>query len=63
MRSLLLLIGVAAVAAGLLFIGQGRGFIRWPATSFMIDDRMWVTYGAGIALAGLLLIVIVVAAR
>ena len=58
MKLVLLLIGIGALAAGLLFVGQGRGVIKWPASSFMIDDVKWVYYGAGIALAGLLLIVI-----
>jgi hypothetical protein len=55
---LLLLIGIALLAAGLLFIGQGWGLIRWPARSFMIDETRWVYYGGGIAVAGLVLIVV-----
>ena len=55
---LLLLIGVVLLAAGLLFTGQGWGLIRWPARSFMIDETRWVYYGAGIALAGLVLIIV-----
>ena len=55
---LLLLIGVILLAAGLLFIGQGWGLIRWPARSFMIDETRWIYYGAGIAVAGLVLIVV-----
>jgi len=58
MRTGLTLIGVAAFAAGLLFAGQGEGFIRWPASSFMISRIEWVYYGVGIAVVGLLLIVI-----
>lgn len=57
MKSLLILVGVVGLAAGLLFIGQGAGYIRWPARSFMINEVRWVYYGGGIALAGLLLIV------
>ena len=55
---LLLFIGIALLAAGLLFIGQGWGLIRWPARSFMIDETRWVYYGGGIAVAGLVLIVV-----
>jgi hypothetical protein len=58
MKAPLLLIGVLALAAGLLFVGQGLGYVRWPAESFMIDQRVWVYYGAGIAIAGLLLIMV-----
>ena len=58
MKLLLLLVGIVALACGLLFVGQGRGVVRWPASSFMIDDLRWVYYGGGIALAGLVLIVL-----
>ena len=54
----LLLIGIALLAAGLLFVGQGWGSIRWPASSFMIDETRWIYYGAGIAAVGLVLIVV-----
>lgn len=53
-----LLAGVVLVAAGLLFVGQGWGLIRWPARSFMIDETRWIYYGAAIAVAGLVLIVV-----
>jgi hypothetical protein len=56
MKALLLLIGVLAFAAGLLFAGQGLGYVRWPAESFMIDQTNWVYYGGAIAIAGLFLI-------
>ena len=57
MRTLLMLVGIIVLAAGLLFVGQGSGYIPWPAESFMISQTKWVYYGAGIALVGLLLIV------
>ena len=56
MKALILLIGVVALAAGLLFTGQGLGYIRWPAESFMIGQTNWVYYGGAIAAAGLALI-------
>ena len=58
MKMLLMLAGIMALAIGLLFVGQGLGYIRWPASSFMINDIKWVYYGGGIALVGLLLIII-----
>lgn len=58
MKSLLMLIGIVALLAGLLFVGQGSGYIPWPAESFMIDETQWVYYGAGIAIIGALLIMI-----
>jgi hypothetical protein len=54
---LLLLVGIVLLAFGLLFVGQGWGLIRWPASSFMIDETRWIYYGAALALTGLVLIV------
>jgi len=53
-----LLVGMIGCAAGILFAGQGLGYINWPASSFMISEIKWVYYGSGIALVGVLLIVI-----
>jgi len=58
MKALLTGAGIIVLLSGLLFAGQGSGLIRWPAESFMISETDWVYYGAGIALAGLLLIVV-----
>ena len=58
MKALLLLIGVLALVAGLLFTGQGLGYVRWPAESFMIGQTNWVYYGGAIAAAGLGLIMV-----
>ncbi len=58
MKPLLMLIGIIALGAGLLFIGQGLGYIRWPASSFMISETKWVYYGGGVAVVGIFLIVI-----
>lgn len=58
MKALLLLIGILVLAAGLLFAGQGSGYIQWPAESFMISQVKWVYYGAAIAAFGVLLIVL-----
>jgi hypothetical protein len=58
MKTLLMLIGIIVLAAGLLFVGQGSGYIQWPASSFMISEIKWVYYGGGIAVVGILLIII-----
>lgn len=58
MKTVLLIIGIAAVAMGLLWVGQGSGFIHWPASSFMIDQRPWITRGAILAAVGLVLIAV-----
>ena len=57
MKSVLLIIGVAGVLMGLLWIGQGTGLVHWPASSFMIDQRLWATRGVIFAVVGLILIV------
>jgi hypothetical protein len=57
-RPFLLLVGVLGLAAGLLFTGQGLGYVRWPAESFMIGQTNWVYYGGAIAILGLLLIMV-----
>jgi hypothetical protein len=56
MKSALLILGLVAVLMGLLWIGQGTGLVHWPASSFMIDQRPWVTRGAILAIVGLILI-------
>jgi hypothetical protein len=58
MKTLLLLIGIIALLAGLLFVGQGSGYIPWPAESFMISQTKWIYYGAAIAAVGVLLIIV-----
>jgi hypothetical protein len=55
MKTLLTSIGLLALAAGLFFMGQGAGYIRWPAESFMVSAFDWVYYGGAIAVAGIVL--------
>ncbi|WP_448500850.1 hypothetical protein [Sphingomonas sp.] len=57
-RRFLLLLGVALTLVGLLWIGQGIGYVRWPASSFMIGQDAWVNYGAVVAVIGLVLILV-----
>jgi uncharacterized membrane protein len=52
MRTLLLIVGVLALALGLLWIGQGTGIVAWPPQNFMINQIQWAWYGAVLALAG-----------
>ena len=49
MRQLLLILGLLALAIGLLWIGQGLGVIHWPQSSFMIRQIQWAGYGAALA--------------
>ena len=56
MRTALLVVGLLALAVGLLWIGQGTGTIKWPRTSFMINEIQWAGYGAALAALGLIFI-------
>jgi hypothetical protein len=56
MRSLLLIVGILALLIGLLWIGQGTGYVAWPQSSFMISQIQWAYYGAVLAVVGLILI-------
>jgi uncharacterized membrane protein len=56
MRRLLLIVGLLALAVGLLWIGEGLGVINWPQSSFMIRQMQWAGYGAALAAVGLILI-------
>ena len=56
MRTTFLIVGIFAVLMGLLWVGQGTGIVRWPASSFMVDQSPWIWRGALLALVGLVLI-------
>ena len=56
MRRLLMILGLLALAIGLLWVGQGLGVIRWPESSFMISQTQWAGYGGALAVLGLILI-------
>ena len=57
-RTIVLIVGVAATLTGLLWIGQGLGYVHWPASSFMLDQRPWADRGAVLAVVGLLLVMV-----
>jgi uncharacterized membrane protein len=53
----LTIIGLVITALGLLWIGQGSGYIQWPQSSFMLLQTQWVYYGAATAALGIGLVV------
>jgi len=55
-RTVLLLVGLAAVITGVIWMGQGSGYFPYPSYSFMIDERIWIWYGGALALVGLVAI-------
>ena len=56
MKTFLQVLGVVAILVGLLWIGQGTGLVKWPASSFMIDQRPWAIRGVVLAVVGLVLL-------
>ena len=50
----LLVIGTLTTLAGLIWMGQGAGIIRYPADSFMIDQTPWIWRGAMVVVAGVI---------
>ncbi|HEX3808481.1 MAG TPA: hypothetical protein VHW02_02180 [Rhizomicrobium sp.] len=56
MKIVLTVVGVLCVLIGALWIGQGSGYIAWPASSFMINQTQWGYYGIALALFGILLV-------
>jgi hypothetical protein len=56
MRAAVTILGILVLLMGLLWIGQGTGYIQWPASSFMIDQRIWALWGALLAVVGIVLI-------
>jgi len=56
MRTLIMLLGIIAILVGGLWIGQGTGYVHWPASSFMISQIKWAYYGGGLAVFGLILL-------
>jgi hypothetical protein len=58
MRGLLKVVSGLAIVVGLVWIGQGTGLLPWPASSFMVNDSRWAIRGAGLAIAGVIGIVV-----
>ncbi len=58
MKTPLIVIGVILLLSGLVFMGQGSRYFPYPAESFMVGASQWIYYGGGIALVGLVLLVV-----
>jgi hypothetical protein len=58
MKAVMLVVGVIAIAMGLLWAAQGAGYFPYPSSSFMIGDVGWVYYGLATAICGVVLIVL-----
>ncbi len=58
MRTLLTIAGIILLIMGVVFVGQGSGYFPYPASSFMISQTPWIYYGGGMAIVGLVLIIL-----
>jgi hypothetical protein len=58
MKTLLRVAGVIAIIMGLVWAAQGAGYFPYPASSFMINNTVWVYYGIATAVAGIGLILL-----
>ena len=56
MRAALAIVGALGVAMGALWFLQGAGVVHWPASSFMLDQRIWMLWGGLLAIFGAVLI-------
>jgi hypothetical protein len=52
MRSVLPIVGILMIVAGLLWAAQGAGLFPYPAGSLMVGSRPWIGWGLLMAAAG-----------
>jgi len=52
MRPFLTALGAFLVFSGLFWALQGAGIVMWPASSFMLANDDWITYGLLTAAVG-----------
>ena len=55
-KSVLLGMGTLGILGGLIWMGQGTGYFPYPASSFMIDQSVWVVRGAAMAIVGAVMV-------
>ena len=56
LRPIIILVGAVLALIGMLWIGQGLGYVDWPKSSFMIARKEWADRGIVVAIAGLAMI-------
>lgn len=55
-QQILIFAGILGFIAGCVFMLQGLGVIRYPADSFMVDNRVWITRGGILAFLSAILV-------
>ena len=63
MRTVIQIVGVLLLLMGLLWVGQGLGYIHWPTSSFMLGEASWAGRGWMLAALGLAMLVLPVFRR
>ena len=58
LRNTILIVGILAILTGLIWVGQGTGYFRYPSYSFMINQMPWAYGGAALAALGLIAVVV-----
>jgi hypothetical protein len=57
MKTVVLMLGVLLLLYGLHWIGQGTGWLPWPAGTIMDYNMAFTWYGVGLSAVGAALIV------
>ncbi len=52
LRLALHVLAALLILIGFIWMGQGSGHFPYPPSSFMIDQSPWILYGALLAVAG-----------
>lgn len=55
-QNLLIFAGILGFIFGTVFMLQGLGVIRYPVTSSMIDNHVWITRGGILAFLSVILV-------
>ncbi|MBY5571312.1 hypothetical protein HFO55_29475 [Rhizobium leguminosarum] len=58
-RTIGYVVGLLMILLGLIWIAQGSGYFPYPASSFMINQGIWVLWGGIMAAAGIAVTVII----
>ncbi|MGO8077828.1 hypothetical protein AB9F41_36115 [Rhizobium leguminosarum] len=58
-RTVVYVVGLLMILLGLIWIAQGIGYFPYPASSFMINQSIWVLLGGIMAAAGIAVTVII----
>lgn len=55
-QNILIFAGILGFVLGVLFLLQGLGIVRYPADSFMIENREWIWRGGILAVVSAIIV-------